>query len=143
MDQFWGLVLVVLGVLAWVGQGTSWLLPDVAVRLGLSEAEADVESVLWADIRGEAPWDALTLWTLPAAGLLLFLDVAAWAYLGLVGGGMYLYFGGRGLFQRLSMQRRGMRIGSPQSVRVAMAFLSVWAVIGIVTIAIAASDLPT
>jgi hypothetical protein len=36
-----------------------------------------------------------------------------------------------------------MRIGSPQSVRVAMAFLSVWAVIGIVTIAIAASDLPT
>lgn len=143
MDLFWGLVLLVLGLVAWVGQLISWLWPNMAGRWGIAESEADVDPVLWADIRGEAPWDALVIWTLPAAGVLLILDVSAWAYLGLVGGGIYLYFGGRGIFQRLSMQRRSMRIGSEQSVRVFLVFLTLWAVGGLITIFAAISDLPT
>ena len=46
-----------------------WLWPETGVRLGLAEAEADVEPVFWADVRGEAAWDALVTWTLPAAGI--------------------------------------------------------------------------
>lgn len=143
MAYLWGLVLVGLGLVGWVGQGTSWFWPDFAVRSGLSEAETDVEPVFWADLRGEALWDTLTIWILPVAGLLLLLGVPAWAYFGLVGGGMYLYFGGRGVCQRLAMRRRGMRIGSDSNVRVALAFLTVWAVAGLITIAVAVSDLPT
>jgi uncharacterized membrane protein len=111
------------------------------VRCGLSEAEADVEPVYWADIRAEAPWDALTTWTLPVAGLLLLLGFSAWAHFGLVGGGVYVYFGGRGILQRLAMTQRGMRVGSKQNVRLAYLFLGVWALAGLVTIALAASDL--
>lgn len=143
MDIVWGIVLLVLGLLAWVGQTIVWLWPDVGVRLGLVEAESDVEPVFWADGRGEAAWDALVTWTLPAAGLLLVIGSSSWAYFGLVGGGVYLYFGGRGIFQRLSMRRRGMRIGSDQSVRVALTFLMMWGVAALVTIVAAIADLPT
>lgn len=142
MGILWGVVLLVLGLICWGGQCISFLWPDTAVRLGLLEAEADVEPVFWADVRGEAAWDALVTWTLPVAGLLLVLDSSAWAYFGLVGGGTYLYFGGRGIFQRLSMRRRGMRIGADRSVRVGLIFLAVWAAVALVTIAAAVSDLP-
>ena len=46
------------------------------------------------------------MWTLPLAGLLLIVGHEAWAWLGLVGGGMYVYFGGRGILTRLELQRR-------------------------------------
>ena len=141
MQIVWGIVLVGLGLICWVGQSINWLWPDTAARHGLSEAEADVEPVFWADTRAEAAWDSLVTWTLPTAGLLLLLDVGEWAYLGLVGGGMYLYFGGRGILARLAMRRRGMRIGAEQNVRVNLTFLALWAAAGLVTIGAAVSDL--
>jgi hypothetical protein len=137
----WGSTLFVLGLLCWIGQSISWLSPELASRLGLTEVEEDVEPVYWVDIRAEAPWDALTTWTLPVAGLLLTLDVGAWSYFGLVGGGIYVYFGGRGIFQRLAMTRRGLSVGSEQSVRLAYLFLGAWSLAGLLTIALAVSDL--
>ncbi len=137
MGIFWGIVLLVLGVVCWGGQAVSWLAPVTAVRLTLTEAESDVEPAFWADTRGEAPWDFLTLWTLPVAGVLLVLDVAEWAYFGLVGGGIYLYFAGRGILTRLAMRRRGLRIGAPGQVRVGLAFLAIWGVTAAITVAAA------
>ena len=134
MNVVWGVVVVALSMLAWGGQALSWLAPTIAVRWKLMEAEDDVEPTFWADARAEALWDTLTLWTMAAAGALLIADVDAWAYFGLVGGGMYLYFGGRGILARAAMARRGLRIGSPQSVRVGVFFLAVWAVMALVTI---------
>ena len=141
MELVLGLTVLVLGAIAWLGQAIAWLAPETAARLSLMEAESDVEAVYWADIRGEAMWDALTLWTLPLAGLLLVLDQWWWAVFGLVGGGTYLYFAGRGIATRLVMQRRGLRIGAPQSVRVGLAFLAVWGVAALVTIVAAAAEL--
>ena len=143
MDVFGGIVLIVLSLLAWGGQTISWLKPDTAVKLTLMEAEEDVEPTFWADIRGEAAWDALTLWTMPVAGILLIANVDAWAYFGLVGGGMYVYFAGRGLFTRLAMQRRNLRIGSPSGVTVGLTFLAIWQLMGVITIAAAVAALPT
>ncbi len=134
MNVVWGVVVVALSMLAWGGQALSWLAPTIAVRWKLMEAEDDVEPTFWADARAEALWDTLTLWTMAAAGALLIADVDAWAYFGLVGGGMYLYFGGRGILARAAMARRGLRIGLPQSVRVGVFFLAVWAVMALVTI---------
>ena len=110
MDTTLGVVLIVFGLLAWAGQTFSYLAPSAAQRIGLVEAEDEVEPVYWADIRGEALWDVFTLWTLPVAGVLLLLDHEAWPYFGLVAGGTYLYFAGRGILTRLEMQRRGFRI---------------------------------
>jgi len=113
------------------------------VKLSLSEPEDDVEPTFWADIRGEAPWDALTLWTMVVAGVMLILDTPEWAYLGLVGGGVYLYFAGRGILTRLTMQRRDFRVGAPLNVRLGYALLAVWGAMAVITIVAAIVALPT
>ena len=137
MDLIWGIVIVALGLLAWAGQLIAWSAPTTAVRFGLVEAEDSVEAVFWADIRGEALWDSLTLWTLPLAGMFLIAGHEAWIWLGLVGGGIYLYFGGRGVLTRVEMRRGGHRIGDPKSVGLGLAALAVWGLIGAATIAAA------
>jgi len=143
MGIFWGIVLVVLGGIGWGGQMISWIAPTTAARLGLSEAEDEVEPTFWADIRGEAAWDALTLWSLPAAGVLLLLDSAAWPYFGLVGGAMYVYFAGRGIWTRVLMLRRNLRIGAPSQIPAILTFLAVWGVTAAITIVAAVVALET
>lgn len=134
MNVIWGIVLVGLSLLAWAGQTLAWFAPSTAVRWKLMEAEDDVEPTFWADIRAEALWDAMTLWVMAAAGVLLLAEAAAWPYFGLVGGGMYLYFGGRGISARVTMTRRGHRIGTPESVRTGVIFLAVWGAMALITI---------
>ena len=138
MGVAWGIVVLVLSLLAWAGQTVSWLAPEAAAKLRLAEAEDTVEPAYWADIRGEALWDFFTLWTLPVAGVLLIIDAEAWPYFGLVGGGIYLYFAGRGVATRIEMQRRGLRIGDPQSVKAAFTLLPIWGAAALITIAAAA-----
>ena len=134
MRLAFGVIVLLLGLLAWAGQTLSWLAPVTARKYGLTESEEDVDPVFWADIRGEAAWDAFTLWVAVVAGFLLIVDNAAWPYFGLVAGGAYLYFGGRGILARLAMIRRGLRIGSEQSVGVGLVFLGIWAVMGLALI---------
>lgn len=141
MLVIWGLVIIVLSLLAWGGQTVSWLAPERAVRWGLMEAEPDVEPTYWADIRGEAAWDALSLWPMPVAGILMILNNAAWAYFGLAGGAVFVYFAGRGIFTRLEMRRRECRIGTTASVNVGMTFLAIWGAMGAVTIVAAVIEL--
>ena len=143
MNVFWGIVVVALSLLAWGGQTVSWIAPDLAARLGLMEPEDSVEPTYWADIRGEAPLDFITLWTMVVAGVLLILDNSAWAYFGLVGGGMYVYFAGRGIFTRVAMQHRGFRVGNPLNLKIGYAFLVVWGLMGLIVIAAAVFALPT
>ena len=133
MSVLWGAMVTLLSLLAWVGQALSWLAPATAVRLGLMEAEDDVEPTFWADMRGEAVWDTLTLWTMVVAGALLIADRPAWPLFGLVGGGMYLYFGGRGILARAAMRRQGLRIGSPRNVQLGFVFSAIWATMAIIT----------
>ena len=142
MHLFWGVVLIVFTLLVcWLGQTISALSPRLAVKLGLTERESDVDPAFYADIRGEAIWDTVILWTLPVAGILLILNNALWAYFGLIGGGMYLYFAGRGIAVRLAMQRRGIRIGAAGTLKIAYSFLAVWGLIAVVTIIMAAAAL--
>ena len=143
MNVLGGALITVLALLAWGGQTITWLAPDVAVRWGLAEAEEDVEPTFWADIRGEAAWDMATLWTLVLAGVLLIIDQPAWAYFGLVGGGMFLYFAGRGILSRVAMRRRGLRIGSPRRVRTGLIALAVWGGTALATVIAAVRALPT
>ena len=143
MNVFWGIVVVALSLLAWGGQTVSWIAPDLAARLSLMEPEDSVEPTYWADIRGEAPFDFITLWPMVVAGVLLILDNSAWAYFGLVGGGMYVYFAGRGIFTRVAMQHRGFRVGNPLNLKIGYAFLVVWGLMGLIVIAASVVALPT
>jgi hypothetical protein len=143
METAWGIFLVASSLLCWGGQTIAWLAPATAVRFGLMEGESDVEPAYWADIRGEARWDSLTLWTLLVAGILLIIGTDAWAYFGLVGGGMYVYFAGRGISTRLAMLRDGFRVGTPRNVKVGYTFLGLWGAAGAITIATGVVALPT
>ena len=144
MQVFWGIVVAALSLLCWGGQAVVCFAPAIGAKLGLSEREADVAPTFWADVRGEARWDFLTLWTLVAAGVLIVIDHSAWPYFGLVGGSMYVYFAGRGIFTRVEMRRGGLRVGRARSLKVVFTFLTIWGVTGlaVVTASIAAMTTP-
>jgi len=143
MNIIWGAILIIFtGILCWLGQVINASSPTLAARLGLTEPESDVDPTYFVDGRGEAIWDALILWTLPVAGILLILNNPWWVYFGLVGGGMYLYFAGRMLVVRLAMQRHGIRIGKPETVKLYNAVLILWGLLAVVTIIMALAVLP-
>lgn len=143
MGIAWGIVVALLSLLCWGGQALSWFNPSQAANLALTEDEENVEPVYFADIRGEALWDTLSLWTMVVAGILLTVDSSAWPYFGLIGSGMYIYFAGRGIATRFALQRRGFRIGTVQNVTIGYLFLSVWGVMALVTAIAAVVALPT
>ena len=137
MNLIWGTILTVLSLIGYLGQVITAFWPDTAARLGLTESQADVDSTFYADVRAEAIWDTVILWTLPLAGVLLLFNHPTWAFLGLVGGGIYLYFAGRGILVRKEMQRRNIRIGADNNLKIAYIFLSLWGVAAAITIAMA------
>jgi len=143
MDQAWGIILVIFTLLmGWLMQVFVTVAPSTAAKYGMVEQKSGVDSTFYLDAKGEALWDALSLWVLPAAGILLLLDNAWWAYFGLVGGGMYVYFAGRGIIVRRLMQRNGITIGAPETLKLFYAFLALWGLIGLVTIGLAVAALP-
>jgi hypothetical protein len=143
MNIIWGAILIIFtGILCWLGQVINASSPTLAARIGLTEPESDVDPTYFVDGRGEAVWDALILWTLPVAGVLLLIDSPWWVYFGLIGGGMYLYFAGRMLVVRLAMQRHGIRIGKPETVKLYNAVLILWGLLAMVTIIMALAVLP-
>jgi hypothetical protein len=134
MDIIWGILLIVFGFIAWGGQVLSALTPRYAQRIGLMEPKEDVEPAYYADARGEAKWDSLTLWTLPFAGILIILNSQLWIYLGIIGGSIYLYFAGRAILTRIELNKRGVRIGKPELLKTYYIFASLWGLIGLATI---------
>ncbi len=134
MDIIWGILLIVFGLIAWGGQVLSALTPRFAEKLGLMEPEADVDTAFYADARGEAKWDSITLWTLPFAGILIILNSPLWIYFGMVGGSMYLYFAGRAIFTRNELKRKGVRIGKPELLKMYYIFTTLWGLIGLATV---------
>ena len=141
MTTLWGIVVLALGLLAWGGQVISWLAPDTAVRLSVMESEDSVEPSFYADVKGEAMWDSLTLWTMVAAGALMLAGSSRWTYFGLVGGGMFVYFAGRGIASRRSIQRAGFSVGAPKTVAQVYVFLALWGLIGLITVIAAINSL--
>jgi hypothetical protein len=137
----WGVILIIFSLLAWLGQTITALWPRVAVNLDLTEEEGEVDPAFYADVRGEAYWDMAVLWTLPVAGLLLLMNSPVWAYFGLVGGGMFLYFAGRGITTRRVLQGRGIRIGKPETLNLFYGALAVWGLIAVITIIMAVAAL--
>ena len=141
MALLWGIVVLALALLAWGGQAISWLTPDTAVRLSLMESEDSVEPSFFADVKGEAMWDSFTLWTMVAAGALLLAGNTWWRYFGLVGGGMFIYFAGRGIASRRSIQQAGFSVGRPRTVTQVYAFLALCGSVGLVTVIAAVNSL--
>jgi hypothetical protein len=137
-----GILVLVLGLIAWLGQTLALLLPSVAVKLGVLEPELEVDPTLYImEAKVEALVDLLLTWTLPASALLMILDHPLWPYLGLFGGGVFLYFSGLITLSRVVLKRAGKRIGSPASERAAYLFGGLWALAAVAMIGLAAIHL--
>ena len=139
MHLIWGVILVSVTLKCWIGQLIIAISPKMAVKIRIAESEDDLDPTFFADMRGEAIWDSMILWILPVAGLLLVINNSYWAYFGLVGGGTYLYFVGRGIVSRMTMQRLGINIGK-SNLKVNF-FLVLWGIISVVTITMAVAAL--
>lgn len=136
-----GIAIAAISGFGFLGQLVSALFFKTAVRWGLQEAEEDIDPTFSADGRGEAIWDAMILWVLPVGGVLMALRNPIWPYLALIGGGMYLYFGGRGIITRIVMLRRGIRIAKGGALAVPLTALALWGLAGIYAIALAVAAL--
>lgn len=137
----WGIFIALIGFIGWIGQVLTIVSPQLAVKLGMAEPASEVDPVFLTDFKAEALWDIFILWNLPVAGVLLAFNNPLWIYFGLFGGSTYLYFSGRNIIQRISLNRKGIRIGTAQNIKLAYIFCFLWGVSGAVTIGLAISSL--
>ena len=137
VDLIWGVILISATLKCWIGQTIIAFSPKVASKIRIIEPESDVDPTFFAAMRGAAIWDVISLWTLPFAGILLLLNNSLWSYFGLTGGGMYLYFVGRGITSNLTMQRHRINIGTSKKLKVKYMILTLWGFIAFVTIIMA------
>lgn len=70
-------IILIFSLIAWIGQAITLFWPTAAVKMAVTEPESEVAPAFYADVRGEAFWDILSIWTLPVAAILLILDNSA------------------------------------------------------------------
>ncbi len=137
-----GTVVLIVGLIAWIGQSLAFLTPQLGVRLGVLEPEGEIDATLRVnEAKAEGLTDLLLTWTLPLSGLLMMLEHPLWPYLGLIGGGVFLYVAGLITLSRVYLKREGKKVGRPASERVAYVFGGVWALASLAMIALAAMEL--
>ncbi len=137
-----GVVVLIVGLICWIGQSLTFLAPSVAVKLGLLEPEEEMDPTLYIiEARAQGLNDMLLTWTLPLSALLMLLEHPLWPYLGLIGGGIYIYFSGVIILARVFLKRRGMKVGPPSSERAAYVFGVIWILSSLTMIALASAEL--
>ena len=137
-----GIVVIVLGLICWLGQALVVFAPNVAIRLGLNEREEDIDPSMYLFERlSQGIMDVLLAWMLPAAALMMLLGFKNWPILALVGGGVYLYFPGVFIITRIVLKRNGMKVGKSASVISAYVFGTLWILSAICMIVLAIAEL--
>ncbi len=136
-----GIVVIVVGLIVWVGQALSFLAPDIATKLGVNSPEEEMDQSLYIiETKANGLSDILLTWTLPLSGLLMILDHEAWPYLALIGGGIYIYFALLTIFARIFLKRRGKKVGRLSSQITAYVFSGIWILSSITMIVLATRE---
>lgn len=119
--------MLVVGFIAWLGQSLAFLAPDLAVKLGVLEPEAEVDPTLHIiEARAMGLADMLLAWTLPGSALAMLLDHPSWPYLALFGAGVFVYFSSVFMLSRAYLRKSGKKVGRPASERAAYVFGAIW-----------------
>ena len=137
-----GVLVILLGLICWIGQSLVVFAPDVAVKLGVGEPEEDIDRSMYLFERySQGIPDILLTWMLPAAALMMLLGLEYWPILALIGGGVYLYFPAVFSITRVVLQRDGKKIGNPASAWTAYILGTLWTLSAIYMIVLAVLDL--
>ena len=127
MTTFIGFAVIIVGLICWLGQSLVFLAPGIAEKLGLCEAEHEMDQTLYVlETRAQGLADLLLTWTLPLSGLLMILGHRLWPVLALAGGGIYLYFSSLIILNRQFLERRGRKVGRASAKYVAYVFALIW-----------------
>ena len=137
-----GIIVIVVGLLVYIGQILSFLAPDIATRIGLNEPEGEMDQALYIiETKANGLSDILLTWTLPLSALLMIFDHKSWPFLALVGSGIYIYFALLTIFSRVFLKRKGKKVGSPSSEKTAYVFSAIWILSSITMIFLATQKL--
>lgn len=137
-----GVIVIVAGLVCWVGQSLAVFALPAAVRLGLVEPEAEVDPSMFLFERfSMGIMDVLLTWTLPLSAFLMLTGITYWPLFALVGGGVYLYFPGVFMITRIVLKRNGKQVGGLSSVRSAYVFGWIWIGCSITMIVLAVREL--
>ena len=139
-----GIVTLIVGLVAWLGQGLAFLVPSAAVRMGVLEPQEEVDPTLYViEARAMGLSDLLLGWILPASALLMLLHHPIWPQLALIGSGVFIYFSAVIILSRVYLKREGKRVGRPASERAAYLFGGIWIACSLAMIVLAVSALST
>ena len=114
-----GIVCVLLGGWAWIGQIITIISYPLAGKLRLQEPVETIDPICQRAEINTAKWDLFVLWTLLATGILMLANHSWWPYLALISAGVYLDTG-REIAKYKTLKAEGIRIGTPKFQRVAL-----------------------
>jgi hypothetical protein len=133
-----GIIVIIAGMICWIGQSLSFFAPVIAVKLGLCEPENDMDHTLYIiETRAHGLTDILLTWILPLSALLMLLNHPVWPILALVGGGVYLYFPGIIILHRVFLKKQGLKVGKPSAQAGTYIFGTIWLLSSVTMIALA------
>ena len=122
-----GVITLIAGLIAWLGQSLAFFVPAAAVRLGALEPEAELDQTLYVvETYAMGLSDMLLAWMLPLSALLMLVGHPVWPYLALIGSGVYVYFSAVTMLSRVYLKRRGKKVGRVASERAAYVFGVIW-----------------
>ena len=135
-------LVIILGLICWIGQTLVVFTPHVAEKLGVAEPEDEIDRSMYLFERySQGIPDALLTWMLPASALMMLLEYELWPILALVGGGVYLYFPSVFSITRIVLKRDGLKVGSPASQTTAYVLGALWTLSAVYMIVLAVGEI--
>jgi hypothetical protein len=137
-----GIVVIIAGLICWIGQVLSFYSPHIAVKIGLCEPESEMDPTLYIiETKAHGLTDMLLTWILPASGFLMILEIEFWPILALIGSGIYLYFPGIIILHRIFLKKEEKKIGSSSAVIGTYVFGTLWILCAIAMIILSGMEL--
>ncbi len=126
--------LGIIFVLLWpiyLGQLLSVVNLPLAERLHLQHRPGPTLDPLEIRLeQGTAWYDLVSLWVLPAAGILMLVDHSWWPAFALIGGVAFVDAGGREALRLSGMRNHGVAVGTPNEYWSSMVAYAVFVILG-------------
>ncbi len=135
-------LVILLGLICWIGQTLVVFAPGIAEKLGVNEPEEEIDRSMYLYERySQGIPDFLLTWMLPASALMKLLEYELWPILALVGGGVYLYFPSVFSITRIVLKQDGYRVGRPASQLTAYVLGALWTLSAVYMIVLAVGEI--